>query len=95
MNIRGTVELGLSVVIPNHNYANYVGAAIQSALEVRWPKVEVIVVDDGSTDGSFEVIKAFGDSIIAIRQGALTRNTVNPRASRSRKSESSRRWSIP
>lgn len=63
-----TSELTLSVVIPNYNYAKYVGTAIKSALDVRWWRVEVIVVDDGSTDNSVEVIEAFGDKIIAIRQ---------------------------
>jgi glycosyltransferase involved in cell wall biosynthesis len=63
-----TSELTLSVVIPNYNYAKYVGTAIKSALELRWPNVEVIVVDDGSTDDSLEVIQAFGDKIVLIKQ---------------------------
>src|SRR5258707_14670951 len=63
-----TNELVLSVVIPNHNYAAYVGTAIKSALDLRWPNVEVIVVDDGSTDDSLEVIEAFGDKIMFIKQ---------------------------
>jgi glycosyltransferase involved in cell wall biosynthesis len=61
-------ELTLSVVIPNYNYARYVGAAIQSALDIRWPRVEVVVVDDGSTDNSAEVIESFADKIVIIRQ---------------------------
>jgi GT2 family glycosyltransferase len=61
-------ELVLSVIIPNHNYAKYVGTAITSALDVRWPKVEVIVVDDGSTDASLEVIGAFASRITLIKQ---------------------------
>ena len=63
-----TNELTLSVIIPNHNYADYVGIAIKSALEIRWPKAEVIVVDDGSTDNSLEVIQAFADRITIISQ---------------------------
>ncbi|MBR0797158.1 glycosyltransferase family 2 protein [Bradyrhizobium jicamae] len=61
-------ELTLSVVIPNYNYARYVGTAIQSALDIRWPRVEVVVVDDGSTDNSMEVISAFADRIVAVSQ---------------------------
>ncbi|MBR0697934.1 glycosyltransferase family 2 protein [Bradyrhizobium lablabi] len=63
-----TNELTLSVVIPNHNYANYVGAAVRSALDIRWPNVEVIVVDDGSTDNSLDVIKTYADRITLISQ---------------------------
>ena len=61
-------ELTLSVIIPNHNYADYVGIAVKSALEICWPKVEVIVVDDGSTDNSLDVIKPLADRITLISQ---------------------------
>jgi glycosyltransferase involved in cell wall biosynthesis len=50
-----------SVIIPNYNHARYVGQAIESALAVDWPDVEVIVVDDGSADESREVIRSFRD----------------------------------
>ncbi|MBR1151583.1 glycosyltransferase family 2 protein [Bradyrhizobium sp. JYMT SZCCT0428] len=49
----------LSVIICNYNYERYVGAAISSALAIDWPDVEVIVVDDGSIDGSTKVIETF------------------------------------
>lgn len=65
---RDPSELALSVVIPNYNYAKFVGAAIRSALGIRWPKVEVVVVDDGSTDNSLEVIGKFADRITLIEQ---------------------------
>jgi glycosyltransferase involved in cell wall biosynthesis len=58
----------LSVVIPNHNYGRFVGAAIGSALALEWVDVEVIVVDDGSTDDSRSVIRGFGSRITAIFQ---------------------------
>lgn len=58
----------LSIVIPNYNYAAFVTSAIESALAVRWPDVEVIVVDDGSTDDSRELIESFGSRITAIFQ---------------------------
>jgi glycosyltransferase involved in cell wall biosynthesis len=55
--------LFVSVVIPNYNYAEFVGEAIESALALDWPHVEVIVVDDGSTDDSRAVIERYGDKI--------------------------------
>ncbi|NJP04813.1 MAG: glycosyltransferase family 2 protein [Chloroflexaceae bacterium] len=46
----------LSVVICNYNHARYLGEAIESVLQQTYPHVELIVVDDGSTDGSAAII---------------------------------------
>ena len=61
-------EAELSIIIPNYNYARYVGTAIRSALDVRWPKVEVIVVDDGSTHDSLAVIESFANEVTILQQ---------------------------
>ena len=53
----------VSVVIPCYNAERYVADAIRSALSQTYPRVEVIVVDDGSTDGSLKVIQSFGSAI--------------------------------
>lgn len=58
----------LSIVIPNYNYARFLGEAVESALAVDWPDVEVIVVDDGSTDDSLAVLNRFGNRIAVIAQ---------------------------
>jgi glycosyltransferase involved in cell wall biosynthesis len=60
--------VSISVIINNHNYAGFVGEAIQSALDQTVAPLEVIVVDDGSTDDSRRVIESFGDSIKAVYQ---------------------------
>lgn len=49
----------VSILIPCFNAAPYVGSALHSALNQTYGNVEVIVVDDGSTDGSLDVIRSF------------------------------------
>lgn len=53
----------VSVIIPCYNSEASVGAAIESALGQTYPSVEVIVIDDGSTDSSLDVIRSFGERI--------------------------------
>lgn len=55
-------------MIPNFNYGRFLGEAVESALAVDWPDVEVIVVDDGSTDDSVEVATTFGSRIRLLQQ---------------------------
>jgi glycosyltransferase involved in cell wall biosynthesis len=57
-----------SIIISNYNYASYLAEAIESALAVDWPDVEVIVVDDGSTDRSRDIIRGYGTRIIPVFQ---------------------------
>jgi glycosyltransferase involved in cell wall biosynthesis len=49
----------VSILIPCYNAENWIGQAIQSSLDQTWLDKEVIVVDDGSKDGSREVIQSF------------------------------------
>lgn len=53
----------VSIIIPVFNGENYLRQAIDSALSQTWPDVEVIVVDDGSTDGTARLCKSYGDEI--------------------------------
>jgi glycosyltransferase involved in cell wall biosynthesis len=60
--------LTISVAINNFNYKRFVAEAIQSALTQTFPPFEIIVVDDGSTDGSADHIRElFGDRVQLIR----------------------------
>ena len=56
-------DLLVSIVINNYNYAHFLRQAVESALNQTFPGVETIVVDDGSTDNSREVLSEFGDRI--------------------------------
>lgn len=53
----------ISVIIPCYNSASYIKDAIASALNQTYPHIEVIVIDDGSTDGSIDILHLFGDRI--------------------------------
>jgi glycosyltransferase involved in cell wall biosynthesis len=75
----------VSVVIPSHNYAQYLGAAIESTLRQRYHAVEIIVVDDGSTDETPSVLTRFAGRVQVVHldgQGvARARNAGLARAS--------------
>lgn len=55
-----------SIVISSYNYARYLRETIESCLDQTYPEVEVIVVDDGSTDNSPELIRSYGERILAV-----------------------------
>lgn len=56
----------VSIIISSHNYDRYLREAIDSALTQDYPQVEVVVVDDGSTDRSRRIIEGYGDRIVAV-----------------------------
>ncbi len=58
----------VAVIIPTYNRGHCVGEAIESVLDQTVPADEIIVVDDGSTDNTPEVLAGFGDRIIVISQ---------------------------
>ena len=62
--IRADLLITASVCIANYNYCDYVGDAIESCLAQSYGSVEVVVVDDGSTDASVSAISKFRDHII-------------------------------
>lgn len=58
----------VSVVIPTYNYGHFVCEAVESALAQTYPSVEVIVVDDGSTDDTRERLSVYSNRIRYIHQ---------------------------
>jgi len=64
-------EKMVSVIIPNYNYAQYVGQAVDSVLNQTYSNIEIIVVNNGSTDNSLEVLKKYGDRICLVDQENL------------------------
>jgi glycosyltransferase involved in cell wall biosynthesis len=74
-----------SIVINNYNYESFLRNAIDSALEQSYRNLEIIVVDDGSTDGSREIILAYGDrvrSLLKANEGQTSAINAGFRASR-------------
>jgi GT2 family glycosyltransferase len=58
----------VSFVIPVYNSAAGLRAAIDSCLAQRWPDVEVVAVDDGSTDDSARILRSYGSRIRVVSQ---------------------------
>ncbi len=57
----------VSVIIPCYNHSHFLGEAIESVISQTYPHIEIIVVDDGSTDDTAQVAKAY-QSIRYVRQ---------------------------
>ena len=53
----------ISVIIPVYNCESYLAEAIESVLAQTYQPIEIIVINDGSTDGTEQVAQQFGDSI--------------------------------
>jgi GT2 family glycosyltransferase len=57
----------VSICIPCFNAARWIAQSVQSALDQTWQNKEIIVVDDGSSDGSMEMLAPFGTKIRLLR----------------------------
>ncbi len=57
----------VTIAVLNYNYRRFVAQAIESALAQTWRDLEVVVVDNGSTDGSLEVIEPYADRVRVVR----------------------------
>jgi glycosyltransferase involved in cell wall biosynthesis len=78
---RNRMEPLVSILIPTYNSEQWIADAIESALGQTWSKKEIIVVDDGSTDQTFQVAKRFASKAVRVitqaNQGAAAaRNTA-------------------
>ncbi|AOX17537.1 glycosyl transferase family 2 [Kozakia baliensis] len=72
------MNMMFSIIIANYNYARFISDAINSVLIQDWPKFEIIVVDDGSTDESAQIIRSFGHKVKAFfRQNGGQREANN------------------
>ena len=58
----------ISIVIPAYNHARFISQAIECALAQTYPEVEIVVVDDGSTDATGSVLAAYQGRITSVRQ---------------------------
>lgn len=57
-----------SVIIPTYNRADLIDSTVESVLAQEFPDFEIIVVDDGSTDGTFDLLARYGDKMRVLRQ---------------------------
>ncbi|MBL8839039.1 MAG: glycosyltransferase [Alphaproteobacteria bacterium] len=80
-------DFACSVIIPSFNHRRFVGAAIESALAQTLQPVEIVVIDDGSTDGSPDAIRGrFGDAVhvLEARENRGAADTINEGIARAR-----------
>src|SRR5436309_1610049 len=72
----------VSILIPAYNAARWVAESIESALAQDWPRTEIILVDDGSRDGTLAVARSFESKLVKVvtqenRGAAAARNRAS------------------
>jgi glycosyltransferase involved in cell wall biosynthesis len=71
----------VSILVPAHNVQQWITDTLESALAQTWPKKEIVVVDDGSTDRTLQIAKQFASKSVRVvsqgKQGAsVARNAA-------------------
>jgi glycosyltransferase involved in cell wall biosynthesis len=56
----------VSIIIPVYNSAKYLAETIQSALNQTWPDIELVLINNGSTDNSLAIAESFGSEKLKI-----------------------------
>jgi glycosyltransferase involved in cell wall biosynthesis len=64
--VSAAADLAVDIVVNNYNYARFLPAAIESALGQTHARVRTIVVDDGSSDGSRELLRGYEDRVTVL-----------------------------
>ena len=69
----------ISVIIPAYNHERFIGAAVDSVLQQSWSDLELLVIDDGSTDNTGEIVQGYGDSRLTYlhQENQDAFNTIN------------------
>ena len=58
----------VSIIIPVHNSARFLKESLESIINQTYPNIEIICINDGSTDNSLEILELYSDKIIIINQ---------------------------
>lgn len=58
----------VSIIVPLYNIENYIQNCIESLIRQTYKEIEIIVIDDGSTDSSMEILKQYQEDIIVFHQ---------------------------
>ena len=80
-NARGPVPM-ISIIVPCYNASSTLRTTVDSILAQSYPEKEVIIIDDGSMDGSAEIIKSYGNAVTARSQPNLGASAARNHGSR-------------